>query len=102
MANTVTTEGHFIEVSAMDSDYDFGEFSRISSIQFNPGAAGDTLVVKNGSATGPKMFYAVCTGTDDQRIIYYFGTRCRPYIDYSECTLSVGHSVIINLWPSSR
>lgn len=48
----------------------------------------DVMVVKDGSDTGPYLYNAtVATSV----VLVYPGTLCKPYIDYSECTLTTGH-----------
>jgi len=75
---------------------------RIASIQFDPGAAADVLIVKDGSDAGPvRCSLGPVDGQGDQRIKYFFGARFIPYIDFSDCTLSANHRVIIELWSES-
>uniref|UniRef100_A0A6M3IPF9 Uncharacterized protein n=1 Tax=viral metagenome TaxID=1070528 RepID=A0A6M3IPF9_9ZZZZ len=77
----------------------WSDLPRIASIQFDPGAAADKLVVKDGSDTGAvRCSFGPVDGAGDQRIKYFFGARFSPYIDFSDCTLSAGHRVIIELW----
>lgn len=48
----------------------------------------DVMVIKDGSDTGPYLYNAtVATSV----VLVYPGTLCKPYIDYSECTLTAGH-----------
>ncbi len=101
MANTVNTRGMWTEVSAMDSDYDAGEDFPIMSIKLLPGQANDILIVKNGSATGPKVCKLESTD-GEPRIEYFFGSYFQPYIDYSDCTLSANHGVVIGIDPFYR
>jgi hypothetical protein len=77
---------------------DYNKGPKTNSIQFDPGAADDELFIRHKTATGPIIFH--CKGSDDkdQRIRYYHGQRVRPYIKYSECTLSAGHAIQIHLW----
>jgi hypothetical protein len=88
MANTVTTNGNVITLSALDSDYDFGKRSSWESIQFVPGAAGDILVIKDKTDAGPTLvrFVAQDTGT---MVLYDIG-RCWPFLDFSDCTIGAG------------
>jgi len=100
-ANTINQVDGVVEVSAIDSDWVFTEtFSdvtsgmRLISIQFNPGAADDVCVVKNGSDTGPALMNVICMDAYDQRVKYFDSAIRRPYLDYSACTLSSGATVI--------
>ena len=99
MADTVLKSGNVQSISAIDVDWDQGQIYPLQSIQFVPGAAADVLVVKEGSASGPILAYfkAAATALDGSVLVKYFlhGQNHRPYIDFSECTLSSGHMVII-------
>ena len=56
-----------------------------------PGSGGpDTFSIKDGSESGPYLYKAAVSAAT---VLVYPGTVCRPFIDYSECTLSAGHSV---------
>jgi hypothetical protein len=78
----------------MDSDWT-GEQEKLQSIQFNPGNTSDVLVVKNGSASGPPLFKTTADSASDEVIKYFHGVAVKPVIDYSACTLSNGHEVIV-------
>ena len=97
MANTVTTDGRCITLSAIDSDYDMAYQKRILSIQFVPGAADDVITILGGSATGPIRYYDI-SGDGEPRIKYFFGVYMQVFLDYSECTLSANSLVIIELY----
>lgn len=54
-----------------------------------PGSGGpDTFSIKDGSDTGPYLYKGAVSAAT---VLVYPGTFCKPYIDYSECTLSTGH-----------
>ena len=75
------------------------ELPRISSVQFDPGATDDKLIVKDDGDTGPRRcVLGPADNPNDQRIKYFFGARFVPSIDFSECTLSAGHRIVIELW----
>ena len=94
-ANTVTgANTRAIEVSAIDSDWDSGKNLRLIAIVFVPGASDDVAVVKNGSATGPTIFYAKSTD-GEPRVQYYFGGSYQPLLDYGDCTLTAGAKIIL-------
>jgi len=94
--------GNHIEITSLVADYDHGSVERIASIIFIPGATDDVLVVKDGSDTGPTVMYVKCADTYDQRVKYFYGQALQPYIDFSECTLSTGHKILIARWPNRR
>ena len=60
-----------------------------------PGSGGpDTFCVKDGADDGAYLYKgAVSVATT----IIYPGNLCKPYIDFSECTLSTGH-LITFIW----
>jgi hypothetical protein len=98
-----------IEITSIAADWDYDTIRpagwpskpRLLSINFVPGAADDTILIRVNDTTGPQCFYARCENVYDQRIEYYHGSRFRPFIDFSECTLSAGHKLIIKLWRDS-
>jgi hypothetical protein len=60
-----------------------------------PGSGGpDTFSIKDGSDTGPYLYYAAVTAAT---VLVFPGTLCFPYIDASECTVTAGHLVTF-LW----
>lgn len=96
--STIVTGGptdNIIDLSSIDEDYDLGEYRKLTSIQFVPGAADDVLVVKDVDENGPWVMEVKADGDNDETIKYFNGDQVHVYIDYSECTLSSGHAVII-------
>lgn len=104
-ANTVNTRGgkSVIQVSAMDSDFNLvaqtgftnhePAGAPIIAIFFYPGAANDVLVVEQQNDAGPVI--AKMKSLDGEpRVMYFQGAKLKPYIDYSDCTLSSGAFVV--------
>jgi hypothetical protein len=107
MAATVLYMQGTILVEGIDADWDYDtdkphgwpDNPRLSSIEFHPGSTSDRMVVKQHGESGIDRFDSgEADSVSDNRIKYFHGTRCSPFIDYSECTLSAGHKVIIELW----
>lgn len=105
-ANTVLVTGGIINISAMDGDFDLrqayssyvmGSDMRVISIKFYGGAVSDRLVIKNRSDAGAVFFDRVVDDLNYPPIEYYFGIGLDPVIDFSACTLSAGHKVILTL-----
>lgn len=98
----MTVSGGLIDVSSDNNVYgdniDFLTGPKMDSIQFSPGAQDDALIIRHKLATGPVIFHCKGTADTDQRIKHYEGRRVRPFIVFSECTLSTGHSIQIQLW----
>ena len=104
-ANTITHSGNVIEITNIDSDWTWTDTLTaltdgiwVKSIQFNPGATDDVLVIKEGSDTGPKILYFKCVDTYDQRCKYFNhrnNVLLKPVFDYSDSTISAGASIII-------
>lgn len=99
MANTIVTGGkqkNVVQITVMDSDYD-SEYERpVDSIQFTPGSTGtDVLSVKADTDAGPEIMRVTADAADDETIKYFRNVKLRVVIDYSACTLSSGHKVII-------
>lgn len=97
MAATEKRSRNQIEISAIDADWTASSYLYVNSISFEPGAAGDYLTIKESVDSGPDIvpkMYSV----DGSSLVHLFReTRMKPMIDYSECTLSAGHKVIITL-----
>ena len=53
---------------------------KVDYIFFTPGATGDIVTIHDGSAAGPVIARFVAADIYDQRIIYFFGERIRPYL----------------------
>ncbi len=71
---------------------------RLSSICFIPGATSDKLIVKEENESGPEVIWVTAETVNSQKIKYFHGGVCIPFIDFSECILSAGHMVMIQLW----
>lgn len=62
---------------------------KLKGMVLKGGSGGsDVMVIKDGSGTGPYLYNATVATTV---VLVYPGTLCKPYIDYSECTLTAGH-----------
>jgi hypothetical protein len=109
MAATVVKRlPYSVHLASVDADFDWGDDVTpddgtsidknppLNSITFVPGANNDKLIVRDASITGPIIFHALCLNTDE-KIQYYYGSRKRPVIDFSECTFSAGHYVIFDI-----
>jgi len=104
MATRVQT-GNFIELTVIAADVEPSDIftndqeHKIKRIEFVAGANNDILVVKQGSATGATI---VTLATPDVEIVdrVFFddgGQWMLPYIDFSDCTLTADHKVVIEL-----
>lgn len=104
MANVVKLiSGKIIDLT-IDSDWtwtdDFpmteGEGIEVAEIVFTPGAADDKLVLLDQDANGGHIFPPVLPwDVYCERQCYPEGTYIKPFIDFSECTLSAGHNILI-------
>lgn len=101
MANTIISNGRFIDITgadgttAIDTDYNAG-IGQLYSITFIPGGASDRLVVKDGGAAGPQIMNVTVTATSDEQIVYFYGKSATPFIDVSACTLTAGARVLLH------
>ena len=94
MANTINTSNPVVNITVVDEDWT-GEQRPLQSIQFNPAASGDVLVVKDGDASGPVIFKTTADGASDEVIKYFHGVSFKPFIDFSACTVSSSLFVIV-------
>jgi hypothetical protein len=61
----------------------------LKGIVFMPGSGDSTFVVRDGE-NGPYLYNGAVTASV---LVIYPGALCKPFIDYSECTLSTGNTV---------
>jgi len=94
MANTITGGYPIVNITVNDSDWT-GQRLPVQSIQFNPEASGDKLVVKDYDANGPVIFQTTADGASDETIKYLHGLTCTPFIDYSACSIGTTALAII-------
>lgn len=107
MANTIVSDGHVIDLVAIDTDWNWYDTLTaygtskvgvpIQSIQFIPAATDDKCVIKNGSATGPVIFDATGATAYDGKIVYYHGEELKPFLDVGDGSYNAGARVIITL-----
>lgn len=94
---SVTRSKNVIEISGTIADFDLGDRRAVYCITYEPGAANDVLIVRDGSATGPAVFKVSASDTDDQKVLYLMGVQIQPVITTSECTLSAGTTIVFIL-----
>lgn len=100
MANTVATQGQFTSISDIDSDFVYTSISssriRLASIKFIPGAAGDSVVIKETTDAGP-IITKLQSLDGEARVDQSFqlNTKASPMLDFSESVVSAGSVVII-------
>ena len=88
-----------IEISDIDEDINLDAIN-INFIQWVPGSADDVLIIKNGFwENDPVIYYNWASGRNSDLPRYFYGARVELSIDYSACTLSAGHKLIIQKMP---
>ena len=97
---TVNKLRHFVEVSSIAADWAFKinvpGVVTFKAVKFFPGDAGDELVIKEGSATGP-LTVRLKSSDGDGRLDREVSAISNPFIDYSECTFTAGAVVLFIL-----
>lgn len=101
-ANTVNVDGKVMQITIVDADELWSttlpsEGISIHSIQYNPAAAGEICVIKEGSASGPIIFKCKSEGDTDDRIKYFGKQLYKPVFDFSDSTNSADGIIIILL-----
>lgn len=103
-ANTIVRTGNVIHITDIDSDYSLTDTfpsytngAAINSIQFNPAAADDQMIVEQGTTSGAILMDVTCEDAYDQRVKYFWNQRLLPVIDFSDGTYTAGSSIIIIL-----
>ena len=99
MATTTTEKGGFITIiwdtAVTDWVYEtelpqFPNKIKVKSIQFNPSAANDVFVMREGSLVGTEIINVICADVTDQRVKYFGeGTWMKPYIEADDLTFGV-------------
>ena len=86
-----------------DIDTDLAGFAasglRCKSIQFDPSAASDIFIVRNGGAAGAILMKVQCTDVKDQRVKYLGGDKGKtifPYIVLAQQTFGTEANVVIS------
>lgn len=103
MANVIKVSSGKIISLTIDSDWTWTDsFARmpdgieVAEVIFTPGAADDKLVMLDQDANGGELFPPVLPwDVYAERQSYPCGTWLKPFIDFSECTLSAGHNILI-------
>ena len=110
MAATVVRNGPFVQLTAIDADWiwtttfpNHPQGIKVDWIAFKPGATAlDKCSIKQDSATGSEIFLSIpAVSLSYGQIVYYSGALLRPYIDFSDCTFTTGHEVVIKLMTNS-
>lgn len=55
----------------------------INYMMYTPGASRDIVVIKEDNDAGAQLVKFECANSYDQKIVYFHGRQCRPYIDIS-------------------
>lgn len=101
---TVLKTGNFVNITSVSADLSHenifakSEEVKIKSIEFIPGAANDIISIKNGSDSSASIC-KLGSGVAAESAVKYFGKGqyMRVLIDFSECTLTAGHKLILEL-----
>ncbi len=104
MANVIAASGGFIQITHDGStDYDMTgalnglakpapDGHAIKSIQFNPSATGDKMVIREGSLTGPILFECTCADIYDNKCKYFDQTgpkrNIKVFIEGADVTIN--------------
>lgn len=91
-----------VTVTAITEDWDFvvayKQFAnlgiKLKGLILMPGTGTDVFVIKDGNGA---YLYNASHATTVCTVVVYPGTYVKPYIDFSECTLSTGHAITF-LW----
>jgi hypothetical protein len=97
MANTITVSKNVIALSAMDSDYQWTENLPshvhgipVFAITFTAGiTSNNTLVLRNGSLTGPAFFKVVLAANAFETFLFG-GALLQLCMEYTDCTFTSG------------
>ena len=93
MANTIIEKGNFYSLEDIDSDWSaLAEVTNWEAVKFFPGAIDDILVIKEEDASGP-VIAKLISHDGEGRIDREMSSASRPFLDFSDCTLTAGSIV---------
>ncbi len=96
MANTVEYGSSIVYVTDIDSDFTIvGQ--EVESVQFNPGAAGDYVAIKEDSVTGPLAFPTLAATDVVEKCKYFNGRFIDLTYDHDSSSVTAGASLIFHL-----
>ena len=92
---TLVTGSLTITYSGAGGNYDssthFPAGLKVLGIAFVASNAADVLTIRNGSATGPKVYIRTGSGYD-----FLFGANWKPFITLTDCTYNTIANVSIS------
>ena len=105
---TIVKNENFISITSISDDVtteqifnNNGQAVRIRSITLIAGDADDILRVEWNGASGAVIcqLYGYGAGIPSTRVFgdNQYGQSMKPFIDYTDCTLSAGHIVLIEM-----
>jgi hypothetical protein len=102
-ATVILSSGRVIALTAIDADWTWTDSFPmeidgidVAEIVFTPGAVANKVAILDQNASGGHLFPAVIVGeVMPVKICFPPGTLLKPFIDFSECVLAAGHSVLI-------
>lgn len=107
MANTINFDGTAIDISTIDSDWNWYDtltaFATskpgisVESIDFKAGATDDECIIRNGSATGPVIFHKQAANKYQEGKHDFNGKSIKPVLVVSEGVYSADSRIIIIL-----
>jgi len=104
MANTTLCTRGTIQITGLDADWtlatDLVTYAAsgilITSIQFNPSATNDRMIIHDGGIDAVQPFNVICGSSADIKIKYFNSPDFMwPVIDITDCTLSVAASAMV-------
>ena len=96
--STIITTNRTIEISAIDADYTMGLELNVESVVFLPGAANDSVEIREfveAVATSPAKTLLI-SGDGEPRT-QYFRQRLRLCFEFASGTFTAGAKIIFNI-----
>lgn len=90
---THTSGSSHYQLNTLDGDYTFTDYMKVDSIEFNPGAAGEYVVLKFSAGTG-ETIVKLHSANGEPRVKYFGGIRMKVMYDLSASSTS-GTAIII-------
>ena len=82
------------QLNTLDTDYTFTYHTWVDSIEFDPGAANEYIVLKVGSDSGERIL-KLLSSDGEPRIKYFDASRIQIMYDASESSVTSSAKIII-------
>ena len=104
MANTITSDGRNLHITAIDSNWNWNDttawgskcpYVYMHAIEFHPSGSSDRVILREGSTDGVIIFDEECADKTDSRRINYYGRKMSPVLAVGECLFTTAANAVL-------